>query len=179
MGQSAWWGDRNIENDFTNVRVMAPWKALSSPPAGPGNMAVGVPLSQILEGRMLFEAAEGTACAKTEAHREDWLRRCRVLCGGAERARWEGPLYRVTCRAQRNADQEARELGRPRDLMSLEPGGVSHPAQSLGEAQLGPLPRLHPHPLGLSPALSLSLLLQHFPLVMDGIFPAWVKSNVS
>lgn len=34
-------------------------------------------------------------------------------------------------------------------------------------------------PLGLSPALSLSLLLQHFPLVMDGNFPAWVKSNFS
>lgn len=63
--------------------------------------------------------------------------------------------------------------------MSLEPGGVSHLPRSLGEARLGPLPRPRPHLLRLSPALSLSLLLQHFPLVMDGIFPAWVKSNVS
>lgn len=60
---------------------------------------------------MLLEAAEGTACAKTEAYRADWLGRCRILCGGAERARWEGPLDQVTCRAQRSADGEARELG--------------------------------------------------------------------
>lgn len=34
-------------------------------------------------------------------------------------------------------------------------------------------------PLGPSPALCLSLRLRHFPLVMDGNFPAWVKSDVS
>ena len=62
--------------------------------------------------------------------------------------------------------------------MLLEPVGVSHPPWSLREPRLGP-PALSPRPLGLSPALCLSLLHQHFPLVMDGNFPAWVKSNFS
>lgn len=73
---------------------MAPWKALSSPPEGLGNMALGVPLSQVLEGRMLFEAAEGTACAKTGVHRVDWLECCRALCGGESEQRGKGHFIR-------------------------------------------------------------------------------------
>lgn len=58
---------------------------------------------------------------------------------------------------------------------SLEPAGGSRPPR--------PAPAPHPapttRPLGPLPALCLSLRLRHFPLVMDGNFPAWVKSDVS
>lgn len=54
--------------------------------------------------------------------------------------------------------------------------GVSHPG-SLREPRLGPCSATIP--LGCHQLSGLSLLLQHFPLVMDGNFPAWVKSNFS
>lgn len=95
-----------------------------------------------------------------------------------------GPFIQGAGKAPRGIHQEAGAVLRERQAAdgcpgadAAEPVGVSHPPWSLREPALGPLPC--PRPLGLSPARGLSLLHQHFPLVMDGNFPAWVKSNFS
>lgn len=111
-------------------------------------------------------------------------RAARELCA-AERGRPRGglssrglarPPEKSTKRPEQCSGRDRRLMAAP-ELMLPEPVGVSHPPRSLREPALGPLPC--PRPLGLSPARGLSLLHQHFPLVMDGNFPAWVKSNFS